>query len=54
MALPAHVKYVVIGAGILAAVLLLIGLAIWWPTPLTPRTTTPTSTCATPVACTWR
>jgi hypothetical protein len=37
LAKPAIGSDVVIGAGVLATVLLLIGLAIWWLTPLTPR-----------------
>lgn len=37
LAKPAIGSDVVIGAGVLTTVLLLIGLAIWWLTPLTPR-----------------
>lgn len=37
LAKPALGADVVIGAGVLTTVLLLIGLAIWWLTPLTPR-----------------
>jgi hypothetical protein len=37
LAEPALGSDVVMGAGVLATVLLFIGLAIWWLTPLTPR-----------------